>query len=235
MPSIFRIRGDRVRHDRLDEYRQRRAARRRSGKARRSARSRFDSSLASDHGSLEAMYRFVAEITSQISRSAIENWNDSPMRDCTDGSTREAAASAPQSSAAVAGSGTTPPQVPMHHGRGATDQISQVVGQIGVVTRQKGRVDEVGVVAERHLPQAEIPEERRRRTPSWTPAAARRCRATWTSWRRSSATSRGRRCALGSGRPAAIRNAGQIHGVKTRRSPSPSGARRQARTCRTLP
>ena len=81
--------------------------------------------------------------------------------------------------------------IPVNHRRRAADQVAQIVGEIRVVARQERLVGEAGVLAEHHLAEHEVAEARPDRTGRCSPAAARRCRATWTSSRLPSATSRG--------------------------------------------
>ena len=127
-----------------------------------SSSSRFAASFASTHGSRVTMYRFVAPITSQISRSAELNWNDRrsaltlPIE--ARRSPAAARASGARASSAASAAGTMPAAVPMNHRRRAAHQVAEIVGEVGVVPRQERFVGEAGVLAEDHLAQHEVAE-----------------------------------------------------------------------------
>ncbi len=91
--------------------------------------------------------------------------------------------------------------------------LPEVVGEIRVVPRQKHVVREAGVLTDHHFPHDEVPERVDAEPIHIALAAGPRCPATWTSWLRSSATSRDRPRAWAARDPAAIRKAGQYDRV----------------------
>ena len=126
-----------------------------------SSSSRFAASFASTHGSRVTIYRFVAPITSQISRSAWLNWNDStavltrpmrlsiPLRSSTSGARASKLVARPRDDALA---------VAMNDRGRPADEVAEIVGQVGVVPPQHGFVREVGVLAEHHLAHDEVSE-----------------------------------------------------------------------------
>ena len=126
-----------------------------------SSSARLAASFASDHGSRVTIYRFVAPITSHVSRNAWLNWNDSTqVRTRLDEPVERRAQRRFRLAREHCGlrARDDAVAVPVNHRRGPADEVAQIVGQVGVVPAQDGLVGEIGVLAEHHLAHHEISE-----------------------------------------------------------------------------
>ena len=133
------------------------------------SRSRFDGSFASAHGAVVGNVQVRRVDQSQISRSAHRELERSSMRDRTRWNQRREAAASARILCGRRRLGHDPAAVLMRHRRDATDEVAEIVREIGVVTRRNARIAKVAVVAERQLPRQKYREARRRRTRSCTP------------------------------------------------------------------
>ena len=109
----------------------------------------------------------------------------------------------------IAALGDLAAAVLVDHGQRAAGEVAEAVGEVGVVAADQRVVAEAAVLPEDDFAQQEIAQRRRRPSPGGWARRARCCRGDLLILSFSNSSQPWAKICLGSGRPAAIRNAGQ--------------------------